>query len=116
MKISEKALKGRCPVILRRVGAFGNACRTAGGVSAPLHHRRLVLGEKRLDKRCRPRLIICSHPFHRGGVELFDGQTLIINEYTKDTAKVHEVGENVFISFDATRISLYDEAEEVLSK
>ena len=49
-------------------------------------------------------------------VELFDGQTLIINEYTKDTAKVHEVGENVFISFDATRISLYDEAEEVLSK
>ena len=49
-------------------------------------------------------------------VELFDGQTLIINEYTKDTAKVHEVGENVFISFDDTRISLYDEAEEVLSK
>ena len=49
-------------------------------------------------------------------VELFDGQTLIINEYTKDTAKVHEVGEKVFISFDATRISLYDEAEEVLSK
>ena len=49
-------------------------------------------------------------------VELFDGQTLIINEYTKDTAKVHEVDENVFISFDATRISLYDEAEEVLSK
>ena len=49
-------------------------------------------------------------------VELFDSQTLIINEYTKDTAKVHEVGEKVFISFDATRISLYDEAEEVLSK
>ena len=49
-------------------------------------------------------------------VELFDGQTLIINEYTKDTAKVHEVGEKVFISFDATRISIYDEAEEVLSK
>ena len=49
-------------------------------------------------------------------VELFDGQTLIINEYTKDTAKVHEVGEKVFISFDATRISLYNEAEEVLSK
>ena len=49
-------------------------------------------------------------------VELFDGHTLIINEYTKDTAKVHEVGEKVFISFDATRISLYNEAEEVLSK
>ena len=49
-------------------------------------------------------------------VELFDGQTLIINEYTKDTARVHEVGEKVFISFDATRISLYNEAEEVLSK
>ena len=49
-------------------------------------------------------------------VELDDGQMLIINEYTKDTTSVHEVGEKVHISFDATRISLYDDAEEVLSK
>ena len=49
-------------------------------------------------------------------VQLDDSQMLIINEYTKDTARVHEVGEKVFISFDATRISLYNEAEEVLSK
>ena len=49
-------------------------------------------------------------------VELDDGQTLVINEYTKDTTRMHEVGEKVYISFDATRISLYDEAEEVLSK
>lgn len=49
-------------------------------------------------------------------VELDDGQMLVINEYTKDTNKVHEVGEKVFIHFDATRISLYNEAEEVLSK
>ncbi len=49
-------------------------------------------------------------------VELDDGQMLIINEYTKDTTTVHAVGEKVHISFDATRISLYNEAEEVLSK
>ncbi len=49
-------------------------------------------------------------------VELGDGQQLIVNEYTKDTTAVHEVGEQVFIRFDATRISLYDEGGEVLSK
>ena len=49
-------------------------------------------------------------------VELDDGQMLIINEYTKDTTAVHELGERVHIRFDATRISLYDDAEEVLSK
>ena len=49
-------------------------------------------------------------------VELDDGQALIINEYTKDTTAVHEIGERVHIHFDASRISLYDENEEVLSK
>ena len=49
-------------------------------------------------------------------VELDDGQMLIINEYTKDTTTVHELGKKVFISFDATRISLYDQDGEVLSK
>ena len=49
-------------------------------------------------------------------VALDDGQELIINEYTKDTTTVHDIGEKVFIRFDAGRISLYDEAGEVLSK
>ena len=49
-------------------------------------------------------------------VELDDGQMLVINEYTKDTTDVHEIGEKVHIRFDVTRISLYNEAGEVLSK
>ncbi|MBQ7138076.1 MAG: ABC transporter ATP-binding protein [Clostridia bacterium] len=49
-------------------------------------------------------------------IQLDDGQELIINEYTKDTTSMHEIGEKVFIRFDAARISLYDEGGEVLSK
>ena len=49
-------------------------------------------------------------------VELDNGQSLIVNEYTKDTTDVHADGERVFLSFDPARISLYDElSEEVLS-
>ena len=49
-------------------------------------------------------------------VELDNGQTLIVNEYTKDTTAVHSDGERVFLSFDPTRISLYEAGtEEVLS-
>ncbi len=48
-------------------------------------------------------------------VELDDGQSLIINEYTKDTSDVHSDGEKVHLSFDPLRISLYDENGEVLS-
>ena len=48
-------------------------------------------------------------------VELDDGQNLIVNEYTKDTATVHSDGEKVHLSFDPLRISLYDANEEVLS-
>ena len=48
-------------------------------------------------------------------VELDDGQSLIVNEYTKDTSAVHSDGEKVHLSFDPLRISLYDENEEVLS-
>jgi iron(III) transport system ATP-binding protein len=49
-------------------------------------------------------------------VELDNGQTLIVNEYTKDTSDVHADGERVFLSFDPARISLYEaETEEVLS-
>ena len=49
-------------------------------------------------------------------VELDDGQSLIVNEYTKDTTEVHSDGERVFLSFDPARISLYQaDTEEVLS-
>ena len=49
-------------------------------------------------------------------VELNNGQTLTVNEYTKDTSAVHPDGEEVCLSFDPARISLYDaETEEVLS-
>ena len=49
-------------------------------------------------------------------VELDNSQTLIVNEYTKDTAEVHADGERVFLSFDPARISLYEAGtEEVLS-
>ena len=48
---------------------------------------------------------------------LDNGQSLIVNEYTKDTASVHEDGEQVFLNFDPSRISLYvAETGEVLSK
>ena len=50
-------------------------------------------------------------------VKLDNGQELVVNEYTKDTAAVHPDGEKVFLSFDPARISLYEaESEEVLSK
>ena len=50
-------------------------------------------------------------------VVLDNGQNLIVNEYTKDTATVHADGERVHISFDPNRVSLYvAETGEVLSK
>ena len=50
-------------------------------------------------------------------VELDNGQSLIVNEYTKDTASVHEDGTRVHLSFDPNRVSLYvAETGEVLSK
>lgn len=49
-------------------------------------------------------------------VQLDNGQNLIVNEYTKDTAAVHADGEKVRLRFDPLRISLYeDESGEVLS-
>ena len=48
-------------------------------------------------------------------VQLDDGQNLIVNEYTKDTTEIHSDGEQVHLSFDPMRISLYDKSEEVLS-
>ena len=50
-------------------------------------------------------------------VELDNGKSLIVNEYTKDTVSVHEDGEKVFLNFDPNRVSLYvAETGEVLSK
>ena len=50
-------------------------------------------------------------------VELDNGQSLVVNEYTKDTSAVHEDGEKVFLNFDPNRVSLYvAETGEVLSK
>ena len=49
-------------------------------------------------------------------VQLDGGQTVLINEYTKDTNDVHEVGEDVCIHFDPSRVSLYDADGEVLSR
>ena len=49
-------------------------------------------------------------------VQLESGQSITINEYTKDTTEVHEAGEKVRIHFDPTRVSLFDAAGEVLSR
>ena len=50
-------------------------------------------------------------------VELDNGQSLIVNEYTKDTVSVHEDGKRVHLSFDPNRVSLYEaETGEVLSR
>ena len=49
-------------------------------------------------------------------VTLDNGQTLQINEYTKDTASVHPDGEKVLVGFDPARVCVYaDESGEVLS-
>ena len=49
-------------------------------------------------------------------VALDNGQSLTVNEYTKDTTTVHENGERVFLNFDPQRISVYDaETEEVIT-
>ena len=50
-------------------------------------------------------------------VELDNGQSLVVNEYTKDITSVHEDGKRVYVSFDPNRVSLYiAETGEVLSK
>ena len=50
-------------------------------------------------------------------VVLDNGQSLLVNEYTKDTSTVHEDGQRVFVSFDPNRVSLYTaDTGEVLSK
>ena len=49
-------------------------------------------------------------------VLLNNGQSLTVNEYTKDTTTVHENGEKVFLNFDPERISVYEAgSEEVIT-
>ena len=49
-------------------------------------------------------------------VKLDCGQSLTVNEYTKDTSTVHEDGERVFLNFDPARISIYTaDTQEVIS-
>ena len=49
-------------------------------------------------------------------VQLDDGQSLVVNEYTKDTTEVYEAGEKVFLRFDPQRINVYAaESEEVIT-
>ena len=49
-------------------------------------------------------------------IELVTGQTIELNEYTKDTDSIRRDGEQVFISMDPNKVSLYEkESEEVLS-
>ena len=49
-------------------------------------------------------------------VQLDDGQSLTVNEYTKDTTEVYDNGERVFLNFDPNRISVYKaESEEVIT-
>ena len=49
-------------------------------------------------------------------IELHNGMTIQLNEYTKDVEEVRPDGSHVFIGFDASKVSLYDaETGEVLS-
>ena len=49
-------------------------------------------------------------------VKLNNGQSLTVNEYTKDTTTVHVNGEPVHLNFDPGRISIYDaQTEEVIT-
>lgn len=48
-------------------------------------------------------------------IRLENGQTIQLNEYTKDTSEVRPDGEKVFVSFEASKVNLYTEDGEVLS-
>ena len=48
-------------------------------------------------------------------VLLENGQTVQLNEYVKDTRRIRPDGEDVRVAFDPGRISVYDEAGEVLT-
>ena len=49
-------------------------------------------------------------------VLLDNGQTLQLNEYTKDTEKLYPDGAKIHVTFDPARVSLYTgDTQEVLS-
>ena len=49
-------------------------------------------------------------------VQLDDGQSLVVNEYTKDTTEVYAAGDKVFLKFDPNRINVYRaDTEEVIT-
>jgi len=48
-------------------------------------------------------------------VKLRDGQTVQLNEYTKDVGDIKPDGRQVFVNFDPARISIYAGESEVLS-
>ena len=49
-------------------------------------------------------------------VQLDDGQSLVVNEYTKDTTEVYAAGDKVFLRFDPNRINVYRaDTEEVIT-
>ena len=71
------------------------------------------------DKGMPGRILISTFlgDFIEYEVVLDNGQSLLVNEYTKDTSTVHADGERVFVSFDPNRVSLYTaDTGEVLSK
>ncbi len=48
-------------------------------------------------------------------IELDDGQTIQLNEYTKDCDEVKETGSAIWVNFDAKKVSLYEkDTQEVL--
>jgi iron(III) transport system ATP-binding protein len=49
-------------------------------------------------------------------IELDNGQTIQLNEYTKDVHEVRPDGERVFVNFDTAAVSIYDaDTQEVIS-
>ena len=71
------------------------------------------------DKGMPGRILISTFlgDFIEYEVVLDNGQSLLVNEYTKDTSTVHADGQRVFVSFDPNRVSLYTaDTGEVLSK
>ena len=99
-----------------------------GGLKIPVPLRRAYTGKAKLS--ARPEQLFFSDSGIAGEVQfstflgdfveyeirLDDGQSLIVTEYTKDTAGMHEAGEKVCLNFDPHRVSLYTaDTEEVLS-
>ena len=111
-------------------GTADNAMlKLEGDVNIPIKLRKDYEGEAIIS--ARPEQLFLSDSGIPGTVQFYtflgdyieyeialkDGQVLQINEYTKHSPAKYEIGDNVFVSFDAEKISLYaKETEEVLSR